>query len=152
VAEVADEPPAPSSEPERPWLDLSTNAPGAEARAQAIARRDAAPVRTLAARVFGIKTDERAWRIGADGEEKVAAQLRKVIEKDPRWQVIHVIEVGTPGSDIDHVVIGPGGVFTINTKNHPDSKVWVGGDTSQGNASSIRQHRFATEEGRRCKR
>jgi len=30
-------------------------------------------------------------------------------------------------SDIDHVVIGPGGVFTINTKNHSGQKVWVAG-------------------------
>lgn len=33
------------------------------------------------------------------------------------------------GSDIDHLIIGPGGVFTANAKNHPNGKVWVGGDT-----------------------
>ena len=60
VTESADAPRAAILEPERPWLDLSTNAAGAEARAQAVALRDAAPVRTLAARVFGLHTDERA--------------------------------------------------------------------------------------------
>jgi hypothetical protein len=74
-------------------------------------------------------TDEWAWRIGADGEEKVAAQFDKVAGKDPRWQFIHAIPVGTRGSDIDHLVVGPGGVFTVNAKNHPNAKVWVGGDT-----------------------
>jgi hypothetical protein len=150
VAEVAEEPPAASPEPERPWLDLSTNAPGAEARAQAVTLRDAAPVRTLAARLFGLHTDERAWRIGADGEEKVAAQLRKLIEKDPRWQVIHAIEVGTRGSDIDHLVIGPGGVFTINTKNHPDAKIWAGGDTFMVNGHRQPYIRNARHEAARA--
>ena len=28
-------------------------------------------------------------------------------------------------TDIDHVVIGPAGVFTLNTKRHPDGKVTV---------------------------
>lgn len=34
-------------------------------------------------------------RIGADGEEKVAAQLGKVAKKDPRWRFIHAIPVAT---------------------------------------------------------
>ena len=37
--------------------------------------------------------------------------------------------VGTRGSDIDHLIIGPGGVFTANAKHHPDAKIWVGGST-----------------------
>jgi hypothetical protein len=150
VTESTDEPRAAISEPERPWLDLSTNAAGAEARAQAVALRDAAPVRTLAARVFGLHTDERAWRIGADGEEKVAAQLRKLLAKDPRWQVIHAIQVGTRGSDIDHLVIGPGGIFTINTKNHPDAKIWVGGDTFMVNGNRQPYIRNARHEAGRA--
>jgi len=44
------------------------------------------------------------------------------------WQSIHSIPVGTRGSDIDHVVLGPGGIYTINTKHHPRGRVWVGGD------------------------
>ncbi|MCW2809380.1 MAG: hypothetical protein JWQ93_3335 [Marmoricola sp.] len=113
----------------RPWLDLSTNAPGAEAREQALAAREAAPVKSLLARVLGVHTDERAWRIGADGEERVAARLAKLANKDPRWRSLHAIPVGNRGSDIDHLVIGPGGVFTLNTKHHPGAKIWVGGDT-----------------------
>jgi hypothetical protein len=114
---------------ERPWLDLATNGAGAEAREQAMSAKEAAPVRTFLARALGVHTEERAWRIGADGEERVAAQLAKLVKKDPRWRVIHAIPVGTRGSDIDHLVIGPGGVFTINTKHHPGAKIWVGGST-----------------------
>lgn len=113
----------------QPWLDLAQNAPGAEARARAVEAKEAAPVRTLLARVLQVHTDERAWRLGAAGEERVASQFDKVAKRDPRWQFIHAIPVGTRGSDIDHLIIGPGGVFTANAKNHPNGKVWVGGDT-----------------------
>jgi hypothetical protein len=113
----------------KPWIDLATNQPGAEAREQAIAAKDAAPVRTLFARALGVHTDERAWRIGADGEERVAARLAKVAKKDPRWRFIHAIPVGNRGSDIDHLIVGPGGVFTANAKHHPSAKIWVGGNT-----------------------
>ena len=136
--------------PERPWLDLVTNVPGAGARAQASAARDAAPVRTLLARAMGVHTDERAWRIGADGEEKVAAQFDKVIKKDARWQFIHAIPVGSRGSDIDHLIIGPGGVFTVNTKNHPNAKLWVGGDTFLVNGNRQPYVRNARHEAARA--
>ena len=33
--------------------------------------------------------------------------------------------MGDLGSDIDHVVIGPPGMFTINTKTHPDKLIWA---------------------------
>lgn len=136
--------------PERPWIDLATNAAGAEARAQAVALKEAAPVRTFVARALRVHTDERAWRIGADGEEKVAAQFDKLVKKDPRWQFIHAIPVGSRGSDIDHLVIGPGGVFTVNTKNHPNAKIWVGGDTFMVNGNRQPYVRNARHEAARA--
>jgi hypothetical protein len=113
----------------RPWIDLATNRAGAEAREQALAAREAAPVKTFLARALGVHTDERAWRIGADGEEKVGAQLAKAAKKDSRWRFLHAIPVGDRSSDIDHLIVGPGGVFTVNTKHHPGAKIWVGGNT-----------------------
>ena len=41
------------------------------------------------------------------------------------WHVLHAVQVAEAGTDIDHVVIGPAGVFTLNTKRHPDGKVTV---------------------------
>ncbi|WP_198940518.1 nuclease-related domain-containing protein [Micromonospora sp. CB01531] len=111
------------------WEDLALRRAGAEAREQAVALRQAAPVRTFVARVLGVHTDERAWRVGADGEEKVAGQLAKLIKRDPRWRVLHAIPVGDRGSDIDHLVIGPGAVYSLNAKHHRGAKVWVGGNT-----------------------
>lgn len=140
------------AEPTRPWVDLATNEPGAEAREQALAAREAAPVKTVLARVLGVHTDERAWRIGADGEEKVAAQLAKAAKKDPRWRFLHALPVGDRGSDIDHLIIGPGGVFTVNAKNHPRAKIWVGGNTFMVNGSKVPYVRNARHEAQRAAR
>ncbi len=116
---------APTVEPE--WFDLSLNRPGQAARARAeeelAAMREKSRVGTWLARTLDVKTDERAWRVGADGEETIGAKLEK-LTKDG-WFVLHSVPVGKRGSDIDHVVIGPGGVFTVNTKKHPGKKVWV---------------------------
>jgi hypothetical protein len=64
-----------------------------------------------------------------------AAQRAKLIKKDPRWRVIHAVPVGTRGSDIDHLIMGPGGVFTANAKHHPGAKIWVGGHTFMVNGN-----------------
>lgn len=138
--------------PPRPWVDLATNRAGAEAREQANAARDAAPVKSVFARLLGVHTDERAWRIGADGEEKVASQLGKVQKQDPRWRLLHAVPVGGRGSDIDHVIIGPGGVFTANAKHHPDATIWVGGSTFMVNGSKQSYIRNARHEAQRASR
>jgi hypothetical protein len=110
--------------------DLAMNRPGQSARRRAREARAAAPVRSFLARLLGVHTDERAWRIGADGEELVGRVLDRLIEKhDGRWRVLHSIPVGARGSDTDHLVIGPGGVLALNAKHHPRARIWVGGDT-----------------------
>ena len=114
---------AQSSTAEVATRDLAANVAGAAARAKRDEVNAQAPVRNLVARVLGVKTEERAWRIGAKGEEKVGTELAKLGDG---WHVLHAVEVGQHGSDIDHVVVGPAGVFTLNTKRHPAGKVWVG--------------------------
>ncbi len=104
------------------WQDLSQNLAGQAVRERAMALRAGAPVKTLVARVFGVHTDERAYRVGADGEEEVAWRMRKLGDG---WHVLHSVPVGEKDSDIDHVVVGPPGVFTLNTKNHSRKNVWV---------------------------
>jgi hypothetical protein len=74
--------------------------------------------------LFNVHTDARAWAKGAEGERLVAAQLDKL---GPEWRTLHAVNVGTRGSDIDHVLIGPAGVITVNSKNHSGRKVWVRG-------------------------
>lgn len=115
--------------PEPPaWHDLATHVPGQAAREQAQrelgAMRARTRIGTFLARATDMKTDERAWRVGAGGEQTVGARLEKL--RPLGWQVLHAVPVGTRGSDIDHVVIGWGGVYTLNTKTHPGGRVWVG--------------------------
>ncbi|HEY0187721.1 MAG TPA: nuclease-related domain-containing protein [Cellulomonas sp.] len=135
-----------------PEHDLAANRPGASPREQALARRRAAPVRTFLARALGVRTDERAWRIGADGEEKVAAQIDRLIRRDPRWRVLHSVPVGAGDSDIDHVLVGPGGVCTLNTKHHPGARIWVHHDAVRVNGSRVPYVRNARFEAARASR
>lgn len=84
------------------------------------------PPRSWLARALGISplTDEsRPWYIGALGELEVGRRLTALNET---WLALHAVPVGDGTSDIDHIVIGPGGVFTINTKFHEGKDVWVG--------------------------
>lgn len=101
---------------------LVSNKGGDGARQMARRERDKAPVRTTLARVLGVHTDERAWRRGAEGEERVA---RSLLRLPYGWHVFHDITIGSRGSNIDHLAIGPGGVYALNTKNLT-GKVWVG--------------------------
>jgi hypothetical protein len=110
------------------WVDLALHAPGELAWAEAQRAREAAPVRSLLGRLMGVHTEERAWQLGAEGEVRVAAQLDRLRRRDERWRYLHAIPVGDNGADIDHLVVGPGGVFTLNAKHHPNARIWIGGD------------------------
>lgn len=52
---------------------------------------------------------------GAIGEERVGAILDGLADKG--WRVIHDVDIGSRGN-IDHVLVGPGGILTIETKSH----------------------------------
>lgn len=56
-----------------------------------------------------------AWRIGAEGEERVGEVLADVagieVLHDRHWP-------GTRNANIDHVVVGPSGVFVIDAKKY----------------------------------
>jgi len=58
------------------------------------------------ARALDLKTDEQAWRVGANGEETVGGRLQKL--RGHGWYVLHAVSVGKRGSEIDHLLIGPG--------------------------------------------
>ena len=104
---------------------LITNKAGASARSQANELRDAEPIRTRLARLLKVHTDERAYRLGAVGEETVGARLRKL--NPTKWLVLHDIILNEKGTNLDHLVIGPPGVFSLNTKHHPKAKIVVTG-------------------------
>lgn len=104
---------------DRGW-DLAKNRPGSSAHAAA--RQHTTWWRQLG-RAMGFRTNDQAWRIGAEGEELVAQTLRWARLRG--WRVLHAVPVSARGADIDHVLIGPAGVITINTKHHRGKKVRV---------------------------
>lgn len=110
-----------------PAHDLAVNTPGQAAQAKATeVLAQVHPFKRWLHRVFGVHTDGEAWRRGALGERMAAAEMSRL---GPAWKSLHAIPVGAKGADIDHLLVGPGGVFTVNTKNHWRSKVWCGGHT-----------------------
>jgi Nuclease-related domain len=104
--------------------DLARNAPGASASARARELRSEHPLLTTAAALLGIGTSAQSFAAGARGERIVGRQLNKWAPCDG-WYVLHAVPVGRRGADIDHVVIGPFGVVTLNTKA-TTTAVWVG--------------------------
>ncbi|WEB42811.1 NERD domain-containing protein [Streptomyces yunnanensis] len=102
--------------------DLARNPPGA-ALLEAIAVRGPSPVQRLWTKVLRRPSEWDSWYAGLEGERRVGRELKRL--SSCGWQVLH----GVPkrnGGDIDHLLIGPGGVFSINTKSHPGASVWVG--------------------------
>jgi hypothetical protein len=59
------------------------------------------------------KRDYGDWAQGADGEEIVGEILESLVADG--WQVIHDVSFGR--GNIDHIVVGPGGLFTVETKS-----------------------------------
>lgn len=119
--------PSSSDDPVSPLLD---DRPAAQSVIEKFweTQSDHAP-RSPVARLFGrspLSDTSRPWYVGALGEIEVGERLRALGTRGEAWRVLHSVPVGTGSSDIDHVVIGPAGVFTLNTKNHPGRKVWVG--------------------------
>ena len=104
--------------------DLARNAPGESARARARELRREHPLLASAAALVGIRTSARQFAAGARGERVVGRQLNRWAERDG-WHVLHAVPVGQRGADIDHVIIGPFGVVTVNTKT-TGTAVWVG--------------------------
>ncbi|MGX9900726.1 nuclease-related domain-containing protein [Arthrobacter sp. SA17] len=59
--------------------------------------------------IFGadpLSPDDHPWYKGALGEIAVGRLLERL---GPEWTVLHAVPVGSGASDIDHVLIGPGG-------------------------------------------
>jgi hypothetical protein len=76
--------------------------------------------------------DARGPYRGAVGESEVAGILAAL---GPEWEVLHVEpdepQPGTlvPEPDIDHLVIGPPGIFAITSRNHTGHTVIATGDS-----------------------
>ena len=110
-------------------LGLADRIAGQAVIEKLLSDREGVPPRSFLGRVFGrdpLSPDDYPWYKGALGEIAVGRVLERL---GPEWAVLHAVPVGAGTSDIDHVLIGPAGVFTLNTKNHAGQSVWVAGRT-----------------------
>lgn len=79
---------------------------------------------------------ERAWAAGAAGEALVAAALDSL--ESQGWMALHDVHwPGRPKANLDHVLVGPGGVIVIDAKN------WSG--TVQLRNGVLRQNGYSRE-------
>jgi hypothetical protein len=127
-----------------PPADLLANRAG-----EALLRREVAELaagRSTGRRFADFEPVASGWQVGAAGEQLVADELRKLAALDPRWGFLNSIPVNAKGTDIDHLVVGPGGVFTINAKHHRDARVWVSGDMLMVNGEKTWYVRNARHE------
>lgn len=70
----------------------------------------------------------KIWGSGAKGEEKTAKQLKQL---KGRYHVFHYVVLPRTKGDIDHIVIGPNGIFVIETKNNKGTITCNGDSWSQ---------------------
>lgn len=109
--------------------ELTRREPGEAVIDELLRRQAELPPQSRVATIFGkspIGPDSESWYAGAVGEREVGRALDAL---GSAWTVLHSVPVGNTAADIDHLVIGPGGVVTINTKHHADKPVWVDAST-----------------------
>jgi hypothetical protein len=80
---------------------------------------------------FRPSPDASAWRRGAAGERRTARLLGQLERYG--WVVLHDLAVPGSRANLDHLVIGPGGVFVIDSKQYrgrlqldPSGRLWHG--------------------------
>ncbi len=72
----------------------------------------------VADRVYSPRFDR--WLQGAEGEESVGKVLDGL--EPLGWLAVHDVSLGR--GNVDHVAIGPGGTFAIETKSHR-GRIWI---------------------------
>jgi Nuclease-related domain len=80
---------------------------------------------------FRPSRDAIAWRRGAVGERRTARLLGPLERYG--WAVLHDLAIPGSRANLDHLVIGPGGVFVIDSKQYrgrlqldPSGRLWHG--------------------------
>ena len=80
---------------------------------------------------FRVSEDARNWRRGARGERRTARQLDRLTDRG--WVVFHDLAVPGSRANVDHLAVGPSGIFLIDSKNWrgrlvfaPDGTLWHG--------------------------
>ncbi|MFS0703592.1 NERD domain-containing protein [Cellulomonas sp. 179-A 9B4 NHS] len=80
-----------------------------------------------------------AW-LGTDrprGERGSPLGVRLERLAEVGWQTVHDVPLGRQGTVVEHLLIGPGGLFTVSERRHPGSRVAVRSRTMQVDGRSV---------------
>ncbi|MEU1214988.1 nuclease-related domain-containing protein [Streptomyces sp. NPDC005791] len=108
-----------------PASDLSSRRPGAGLREQLGESGTGALVRAATGALRRHK-DADPRRGALAGERRVGAELKRLTRHG--WRVLHSVPL-PDGSEIGHLLIGPGGVFAVTTEHRPGTSVRIGDGT-----------------------
>jgi hypothetical protein len=103
--------------------------PGQAAMSEVVDAQASVPARSRLSRFFGqspLSPQTKPMFRAAVGELLVGEMLDHL---GPRWDVLHVVPIDGGAKDIDHLVIGPPGVFAVITENFPGQEIKVSADT-----------------------
>lgn len=90
-----------------------------------------------------------AWATGADGEERTAAALEPLVADG--FRILHDRRIPGSRANIDHIVIGPPGVFVVESKSFSGtleirgSEVYVAGRRRTAMLDEVRREVAAVE-------
>ncbi len=104
---------------------LGANRAGRVAISELLKAQAEVPSRSLVGRIFGMSPlshDTHVLYRGVVGEIEVGEALDRL---GSEWTVLHAVPVESGRADIDHLVVGPAGVFVVATKNHSGHNVWA---------------------------
>ncbi len=64
----------------------------------------------------------------------------------PEWRVLDSVIIGNEGREVDHLLIGPTGVYAVNAKHHADDTVCLGDNTLIVNGERVHHVRDSCQE------
>ncbi|MFF3391277.1 nuclease-related domain-containing protein [Streptomyces sp. NPDC002669] len=130
-----------------PQGDLISNRPG-DAIRHKLAELEPNRMKRQFAR-WSSDRELRSWALGLVGERTTGRRLNSL--RGQGWCVLHSIQWPSK-SDIDHLAIGPSGVFTVNSKFHKGKNVWYGDHAITVNRAPTKHIVISEHEARRTAR
>lgn len=124
--------------------DLAANRPGDAVRRKII-ELEPNPLRRMLGR-WSRSSEIHSWANGLVGEQVTGRRLSRL--RHHGWFTLHAVQWAS-GADIDHLAIGPAGVFTINSKRHRGKAVWYGDSAITVNRAPTRHIPISQHEARR---
>lgn len=111
------------------------------------------PVTSELASIDALEGGVSASWLGDDGHARgergssVGSRLDRLA--DEGWQTIHDVPLGRQGTVVEHLLIGPGGIFTVGERKHPGCHVHAGARTMHVDGRAVPYLRDARLEASR---